>query len=33
LVKVLELFSAVLLFSGRYVNLALVLLGSIIVNT
>ena len=31
-VKVLELVAAVLLLSGRYVNLALVLLGPIIVN-
>ena len=32
LVKVLELLSAVLLLSGRYVNLALTLLGPIVVN-
>jgi uncharacterized membrane protein YphA (DoxX/SURF4 family) len=31
-VKILELVAAVLLLSGRYVNLALVLLGPIIVN-
>jgi uncharacterized membrane protein YphA (DoxX/SURF4 family) len=31
-VKVLELVAAVLLLSGRYVNLALVLLGPIIIN-
>ena len=32
LVKVLELLSAVLLLSGRYINLALTLLGPIVVN-
>ena len=32
LVKVLQLVSAVLLLSGRYVNLALTLLGPIVVN-
>lgn len=32
LVKVLELVSAVLLLSGRYINLALTLLGPIVVN-
>ncbi|MFM8655897.1 MAG: hypothetical protein ACKOD5_02015, partial [Chthoniobacterales bacterium] len=32
LVKVLELVAAVLLLSGRYVNLALTLLGPIVVN-
>jgi putative oxidoreductase len=32
LVKVLELVSAVLLLSGRYMNLALTLLGPIVVN-
>ena len=32
LVKVLELVSAVLLLSGRFVNLALTLLGPIVVN-
>ena len=32
LVKVLELISAVLLLSGRYINLALTLLGPIVVN-
>jgi len=32
LVKLLELFSAVLLLSGRYINLALTLLGPIVVN-
>ena len=31
-VKVLELVSAVLLLSGRYINLALTLLGPIVVN-
>jgi uncharacterized membrane protein YphA (DoxX/SURF4 family) len=31
-VKVLELVAAVLLLSGRYVNLALVLIGPIIIN-
>ena len=32
LVKVLELLSAILLLSGRYINLALTLLGPIVVN-
>jgi putative oxidoreductase len=32
LVKFLELLSAVLLLSGRYINLALTLLGPIVVN-
>ncbi len=32
LVKLLELLSAVLLLSGRYINLALTLLGPIVVN-
>jgi hypothetical protein len=32
LVKVLELVSALLLLSGRYINLALTLLGPIVVN-
>ena len=32
LIKVLELLSAVLLLSGRYINLALTLLGPIVVN-
>jgi len=32
LVKVLELVAAVLLLSGRYINLALTLLGPIVVN-
>ena len=32
LVKVLELLSAVLLLSGRYINLALTILGPIVVN-
>ncbi len=32
LVKVLELLSAVLLLSGRYINLALTLLGPIVIN-
>ena len=32
LVKLLELFAAVLLLSGRYINLALTLLGPIVVN-
>jgi putative oxidoreductase len=32
LVKILQLISAVLLLSGRYVNLALTLLGPIIIN-
>ena len=31
-VKVLELVAAVLLISGRYINLALVLIGPIIIN-
>lgn len=32
IVKVLELLSAVLLLSGRYINLALTILGPIVVN-